>query len=112
MISHRLTRRALFELFLVGDMMPATRAAELGIVNMAVPEDRLDATVDQYVDSLMRGAPGALATTKLALQAMVDHDAPAAVRYAEEHPGGRGSAEAREGVAAFMEKRSASWMPS
>ena len=112
LMAHRMTRRNLFEAFLAADMMPAARAAELGLVNQAVPADQLDATVAHYVDALVRGAPDALATTKAALQFMADQAAAAADRYASEHPISFGAPEAREGVAAFLAKRPAAWMPS
>ena len=111
MMAHRMTRRALFEAFLAADMMPAARAAELGLVNLAVPADRLDTTVAHYVDALVRGAPQALAVTKTALQAMVDGGVGDARSYAAANSGGLGASEAREGVAAFLGKRPPAWVP-
>ena len=92
-------------------MMPATRAAELGIVHAAVDAAGLDERVAYYVDNLMRGTPGALAATKAALRAMTGAHVDDAVRYAKDNASGFATPEAREGVAAFMEKRPASWMP-
>lgn len=111
LMAHRMTRRNLFEAFLAADMMPAARAAELGLVNLAVPADRLDTTVQHYVDALVKGAPEALATTKAALQAMTDLGVEPALAYAKDHPTSFRSAEAAEGIAAFLEKRPAAWMP-
>jgi methylglutaconyl-CoA hydratase len=113
LLAHRLSPRALLEAFLVGDMMPAARAAELGLVNLAVPADQLDATVARYVDGLVRGGPRSLARTKRMLQAMA-HLTPdqAALLADEASRGAFDQAEAREGVAAFLEKRPARWIPS
>jgi methylglutaconyl-CoA hydratase len=112
MMAHRMGRRELIEAFLAADMMPASRAAQLGLVNLAVSEDELDATVARYVDALTRGAPGALATTKATLQAMTDQSVEANRAYAKASGGGLGSAEAREGVTAFIEKRPPAWVPA
>ncbi len=111
MMAHRMTRRALFEAFLAADMMPAARAAELGLVNMAVPADQLDATVAHYVDALVKGAPQAVAATKTALQAMADGGVGDARAYAAANTVGFGASEAKEGVAAFLGKRPPAWIP-
>ncbi|MDT7578482.1 MAG: methylglutaconyl-CoA hydratase, partial [Pseudonocardiales bacterium] len=64
----RLVPRAAHELFLTGETFDATRAAAIGLVNAAVPAERLDAEVARYVDLLRRGAPCALAATKALLR--------------------------------------------
>src|SRR6266487_4152315 len=92
------------DLYLTGDTFDGTRAAAIGLVTAAVPADELDAAVRRYTGSLVRGAPGALAGTKRLLHGDVDLAARLApltelsVRYF-------GSAEGREGVNAFREKR-------
>ncbi|MGF1599226.1 MAG: enoyl-CoA hydratase-related protein [Acidimicrobiales bacterium] len=111
-LAHRLTPRALSEAFLAAEMMSAQRAVELGMANMAVPGDELDAAVERYVDALLRGGPSTLAVTKRALAAMVGRTAEENAEVARTHGGdGFASGEAREGVAAFVEKRPASWIP-
>jgi methylglutaconyl-CoA hydratase len=112
LLARRLSPRALTEAFLVGDMMPAGRAAELGLVNLAVPADDLDATVARYVDGLIRGGPKSLARTKRMLQAMAELTLGQAEQLAEEASRGAfEQPEAREGVASFLEKRQAHWIP-
>ncbi|MEZ5263611.1 MAG: enoyl-CoA hydratase-related protein [Acidimicrobiales bacterium] len=112
MMAHRMGRRELFEAFLAADMMPAARAAELGLVNLAVPADELDGTVQRYVDALVKGAPQALSDTKAALQAMCDGGVPTNVAYGRGHRNALRSEEALEGIAAFLEKRPPVWVPS
>lgn len=112
MLAHRLTPRALTESFLTGEMLDAKRAAELGLVNRAVPEDELDVTVERYVDAFIRSGPEALRVTKRVLAAMIGRPASANAELAA----GLGvdeplNAERHEGVAAFVEKRPPSWMP-
>jgi methylglutaconyl-CoA hydratase len=113
LLAHRLSQRALVEAFLVGEMMPAARAAELGLVNLAVPAEDLDATVARYVDGLIRGGPKSLARTKRMLYAMPHLTPEQAEQLSDEASRGAfDSPEAREGVTAFLEKRPATWIPT
>lgn len=109
----RLAHRAAAELFLTGDTFNGVHAAQVGLVTAAVPEEQLDATVDRYVGSLIRGAPAALAATKALLRTAPDGRAIAdqladlsttSVRFFT-------SAEGREGLRAFAEKRNPFWVP-
>jgi methylglutaconyl-CoA hydratase len=108
----RLAPRAAAELFLTGDVFDGRRAAEIGLVNAAVPADDLDSTVAAYLASLVRGAPGALAAAKEllrrpagpSLRADLEALGALSVRHFT-------SAEGREGVAAFREKRDPAWVP-
>jgi enoyl-CoA hydratase/carnithine racemase len=53
------------EIILLCDQIPATQAAEWGLVNWAVPEAELDAKVDEVVEKLVRKLPQ---TTRYAKQ--------------------------------------------
>lgn len=113
LLAHRLTPMAMHEAFLAADMMDASRAAAIGLVNAVVSEAELDATVAHYADALTRGAPAALAETKKTLQAMLGRTMEENLAYAEANHGDVfGQSEAAEGVAAFREKRDANWIPS
>ena len=110
LLAHRLTPRALTESFLTGEMLEATRAAELGLVNRVVPETELDATVHRYVDALVGNGPEALKVTKRVLADMVGRPAATNAELAAAFtPGDALDAERREGVAAFVEKRPPAW---
>ncbi len=52
------------ELLMTGDMVTATRAAELGLVNYAVPADRLDAKVEEMIAKLEANPKWAVRWTK------------------------------------------------
>ena len=93
-------------------MFDGARAAEIGLVTAAVPADGLDDAVSAYCDSVVRGGPLALAGTKQLLR----RRPPEGIRadLAELSATSAGyfrSTEGREGVAAFREKRPASWIP-
>ena len=60
----RLLPRAAHELFLTGEKFDARRAVAIGLLNAAVPADRLDAEVGRYTGMLALGGPTALAATK------------------------------------------------
>jgi len=108
----RLLPRAAHELFLTGEIFDAARAAAIGLVNAAVPADRLDAEVARFVGMLRLGAPGALAATKQMLRDLPGTDLDARFRaMAELSARTFTSAEGQEGMASFAEKRAPSWAP-
>lgn len=55
------------EYLMTGDLMPATRAAEIGLINHAVPAAELDARVDAFVRRLSGGALKAIRWTKVSV---------------------------------------------
>lgn len=104
----RLSPRAAAELFLTGDVFDGTRAASIGLVNLAVSPEKIDTVVQSWCSSLVRGAPTALAATKELLRrnptiADLNDLAVLSLEFF-------GSAEGREGVAAFRDKRDAAWV--
>ena len=113
----RLLPQAAHELFLTGAVFDGARAAAAGLVTAVVPDDELDAAVDRYVDLLAQGAPGALAATKALLRSRstgagtgpLPAEFAAMAELSASHVG---SAEGREGIRAFIEKRPPRWVPS
>lgn len=109
----RLLPRAAQELFLTGTVFDGIRAAQIGLVNAAVPAAELEATTAAYVTDLVRGGPAALAATKALLRrtpaaTMADDFADmleASARFFA-------SDEGQEGIAAFGEKRPPRWIPT
>ncbi len=53
------------EYLMTGDLMSAAQAAQIGLINHAVPADTLDARVDEFADRLARGATKAIRWTKV-----------------------------------------------
>jgi methylglutaconyl-CoA hydratase len=98
------------ELLLRGNRIDGSRAANIGLVNKAVPGDRLDAEVDDIVADLLAGGPMALANTKRLIRQVPfvtnDEAWDLAFRITRETTG---SPEALEGAAAFREKRAPIW---
>ncbi|TCP54882.1 methylglutaconyl-CoA hydratase [Tamaricihabitans halophyticus] len=109
----RLQARAAHELFLTGETFDAQRAAEIGLINAAVAPEDLDAEVERYTGMLCRGGPQALAATKELLTERAggaDMGAELA-KMTELSARFFASAEGQEGMTAFAEKRSPSWVP-
>jgi methylglutaconyl-CoA hydratase len=98
------------ELFLTGDTFDAREAARLGLLNTAVPADQLDETVGRYAGSILKGAPGALSGCKRLVREVpgmaLDEAFELTSKWSAEY---FASEEAREGMAAFAEKRPPRW---
>jgi enoyl-CoA hydratase len=63
LVGQKKTRELLF----TGDLVDGVEAARIGLVNRAVPGDRLEAEVDALADRLARVPPDVMAPTKLML---------------------------------------------
>lgn len=96
--------------FLTAEPFSASKAQELGLVHITTPDDGLAAAVEQAVAALLQGGPAAQSDAKDLIFA-VDRPLDDAViahtarRIAER----RASAEGREGLTAFLDRRPASW---
>jgi methylglutaconyl-CoA hydratase len=103
-------RSAARELFLTGRRFDAQRAREIGLVHAVVPAIQLDARVDHYVAEVLSAGPEAIADAKRLLRE-IWHRPPREVQglMAESIANRRASAEAQEGMRAFLEKRAPSW---
>src|SRR3990170_773071 len=98
------------ELFLTGDTFDAAEAVRFGLLNAAVPADQLDEAVGRYAGSILKGAPGALAGCKRLVREVSDMDLDAAFELTSTWSAAYFvSEEAREGMAAFAEKRPPRW---
>ncbi|MCU1602889.1 MAG: enoyl-CoA hydratase [Frankiales bacterium] len=108
----KLSKADAAELFLTGRKIPAARAAEVGLINRAVPPADLDDAVTELLHELVAGSPGGLATSKELLRDVPAMDRAAAFEHTQALSARLfQSPEAAEGIAAFREKRPASWVP-
>jgi len=95
------------ELLFFGEDLPAADAHALGLVNRVVPADELEAAVDEWAGRLAVAPTRALALTKALVNRSLDSDR--ATAFAEEANAqemNMSTADANEGVAAFVERRS------
>lgn len=109
-LVRKLSLTVAMELFLTGETFDGRRAAEIGLLNRAVPAGELDSAASRYLEALRMGAPGALGGAKRLVR-----DVPAMEMHAGfEEMAARSavyfaSSEALEGMTAFAEKRPPAW---
>ncbi|MFI7151827.1 enoyl-CoA hydratase-related protein [Nonomuraea sp. NPDC050022] len=112
-VLRRLDPRAAAEYFLTGEVFDAARAVEIGLLTRAVPAEELDATVQHYAGMLLKGGPEALAITKRLVRELPQVSFEEGLRQMTALSAQRfTSEEGQEGIAAFMGKRPAKWVPS
>ena len=103
--------RNMSELLLGSELIDAEGAKEIGLVNRVVSRENLMSEAQKFADSVLQGAPGALAQTKRLIEELwwrsVKEDVDLALKY---HMQARESSEASEGIAAFNEKRPPNWV--
>jgi len=109
-LRRQLRERDLRELLLASELISAQRACQIGLVNRVVPVAELESEVQKIVGSVLQGAPGAITNSKRLMEELwstsVRKDIETALRH---HLDARESAEAKEGIAAFNEKRPPNW---
>ena len=109
-LRRQLRERHIRELLFTGDLINAERAREIGLVSRVVPRDELETETERLVSSIRQNAPNALANTKKLIEELwsssVRQDIERALRH---HMEARESAEAKEGINAFLEKRLPNW---
>lgn len=102
--------RAARDLFLTGDRFDAREAHRLGLVHQVVPAEELEAAGRKKVASLLSAGPEAVRVAKGLIEQVTgmkpEEALPLTSRAIAER---RASAEAREGLSAFLEKRRPSW---
>jgi methylglutaconyl-CoA hydratase len=110
-LRRQVSERNMRELVLGGELIDAERAREIGLVNRVVAPDQLLYEAQRFADSVLQGAPNAVAETKRLIEELwstsVKEDVDLALKH---HMQARESAEAREGIAAFNEKRPPNWV--
>lgn len=99
-------------LFLAGSRFDARRAQQLGLVWNVVPADELDEAVDELVGELLAGSPAAQAAIKSMVEAVEGRGFEAARDVTVTTIADlRASDEGKEGLEAFLDKRTPSWVP-
>jgi enoyl-CoA hydratase/carnithine racemase len=109
-VARSVGRKRLMELALTGDPIDAHTAVEWGLVNYAVPDAELDKATDHLLMRATRGSRYAKGVGKQTLYAQLDRpEADAYAIAAEVMAGMSQTPDAREGRAAFLEKRPPVW---
>lgn len=109
-LVRQLPRRRYWEMAFLGEPLSAGEAERYHLINRAVPAAEMDRHVADVLARLEANSPNALRVGKQALDLMQDMSIDQTLAYAElviERLAG--SDEAREGMAAFAEKRKPRW---
>ena len=107
MMADAVGRREARRYLMTGEPFDAREALRIGMVHEVVPAGALDEAVSRQVEMLKAGGPKALAGTKKLLAGGYDETRLRdIVQMAVEQ---RDTPEAREGIAAFLEKRKPAW---
>jgi methylglutaconyl-CoA hydratase len=106
-IGARATRRY----FLTGEVFSAAEARRVGLVHVVAPRVTLDTAVEQVLVALLEGGGGAQARAKRLIAEVRDRPIGETVMRlsARAIADARASGEAREGLAAFFDKRKPAW---
>lgn len=109
----KLGRADASELFLTGERISPERAAEVGLINQAVPPDYIDSAVKAFAEQIVKGGPNALAASKELINKVPDMDEDDAYEWTAalskslfETP------EAQAGIQAFRDREPAPWIPT
>lgn len=104
--------RQAYRYFQTAERIDAARARELGLVHEAVEPEALDAKVQEIVDALIQGGPLAQAAAKDLIRAVdnqpINHTLVEETAHRIAHL--RATPEARDGIAAFLDKRQPGWL--
>ena len=101
------------ELFVTGSRIDAHRALRIGLVNHVVAdESALDAAVDECIDAILQGAPGAVSACKQLARTVGQMQPKEAFESTARLIAQlRAAPEGQEGMAAFLERRRPAWSP-
>lgn len=105
-VARNVGRKRALEMALTGDPIDAHTAADWGLVNRVAPDDQLDAAVADLIGRATRGSALSKALGKRGFYAQVGLDQSHAYAFAVELMASAAvTADAQEGIAAFLEKR-------
>ena len=104
--------RQAYRYFQSAERISAERACEIGLVHEAVEADQLDAKVQEIVTALLQGGPLAQAAAKDLIRAVnnqpINDNLVEDTAHRIAHL--RATPEARDGISAFLDKRSPAWV--
>jgi methylglutaconyl-CoA hydratase len=96
---------------LTAERFSADQANNMGLVHEVAPPMQLERTAEKTIEAFLRSGPDAVAQTKAKILELAETsvDEATAEDLARLHSEKRQSAEASEGLTAFLEKRNPSW---
>ena len=109
-LSRNVNKKNAMEMLLTGDFISAEKAKEIGLINNAVPKEDLTSEVDRLAEKIASKSTMTVATGKRAFYAQAEMDLSDAYEYTSKTmTDNLLKADAKEGINAFLEKRSPHW---
>ena len=109
-VSRAVGRKRAMEMLLTGDFVDAPTALDWGLVNRVVPEDRLEAESQTFVERIAEASPFVVALGKRAFHRQAGLSVEDAyAQMSEVMCGNAVEPDAQEGMRAFLEKRRPRW---
>jgi enoyl-CoA hydratase/carnithine racemase len=109
-LTRAVGRKAAMEMLLTGELIPAERAREIGLVNRVVPDSALDAATAALAEGIAAKSPLTLAIGKEAFYAQAEMNLADAYQHTSEVMTRNMLArDAAEGIDAFLQKRQPVW---
>lgn len=97
--------------FLTAERFSAEQALAMNLIHEVVTAEELDPCVEHWLDAIRKAGPNALAAAKQLVRAVDDAPSAALIEDTSKRIAAiRASAEGKEGVASFLEKRKPGWV--
>ncbi len=112
-LSRNVSRKAAMEMLLLGEMIPAAEAKQLGLINRVVPDSRVTEAALEIAEKIAAKSPLALKTGKAAFYRQAEMPLAQAYEYtANVMVENMLFRDAEEGIGAFLERRKPEWTGS
>ena len=109
-LTRAIGRKRAMEMLVTGEFIDAETAADWGLINRAVPKERLHDEALALARKVAEASKFVIGLGKAAFYAQIDLDQPKAYAYAKEVMSMNAlAADAQEGMCAFIEKRPPRW---
>lgn len=111
-LARAIGKKQAMEMLLTGELMDAHSAKQAGLINRVVQEDQLEKAVDELANKIASKSASVIAQGKAVFYRQIEEPVEVAYHTAAQamvdnlaHP------DAKEGIAAFLEKRAPRWEP-
>ena len=109
-LSRNVNKKNAMEMLLTGDFINADRAKEIGLINNTVLKEELTLEVDKLAEKIASKSTMTVSTGKKAFYAQVEMGLSEAYKYTSKTmTDNLLKSDAKEGINAFLEKRSPDW---